>query len=199
MLRHDGHRSAPAVRALAGQHFIEHDAQAVQIGARVHPVPLRLLGTDVVGRPQNLPGAGCAGVFHRTTRQTEIDQHRRVVLAQHHVGGLQVSMQNPEHVNHAKGFGDAAKVVQTFVDAQRIPQPIAKVAAWDVFHGEILIVRQGPEIVNLGDGAVRDARDDFVFALEALCVIQFARRRAAVHDLEHDIAPQPLAACKEYR
>jgi hypothetical protein len=37
------------------------------------------------------------------------------------------------------------------------------------------MLRQRAEVVDLGDRAVRDARDDLVFALEAFGVIQLAR------------------------
>ena len=83
-------------------------------------------------------------------------------------------MQNSEHVNDAQRLGDGAQVVQAFVDAQRIAQTIAQVAAGKVFHRQIQVPRQGAEIIDLGDGAMRDAGDDFVFALEAFGVVHFA-------------------------
>jgi hypothetical protein len=93
----------------------------------------------------------------------------------------------------------AAQVVQAFIDAHGIAQPVAQVAAGEIFHGQILMIGQGPEIVDLGDGAMRDAGNDFVFALKALGIVQFARRFAAAHDFEHHVAPQAFAARQKHR
>ena len=88
----------------------------------------------------------------------------------------------------------AAQVVQALVDAHGIAQPVAQVAARDVLHGEVLMLRQCAEVVDFRDGAVLNARDDLVLALESLAVVDLALRGAAAHDFEHDVAPQPLAA-----
>ena len=86
-------------------------------------------------------------------------------------------MQDAEHVDHAQRLGDRAQVVQALIDAHRVAQPVAQIAAGNVFHREILMMRQRAEIVDLGDGAVRDAGDDLVFALEALRIVELARAR----------------------
>ena len=92
-----------------------------------------------------------------------------------------------------------AQVVQTFIDAHGVAQSVAQIAARNVFHRQILVMRQRAEIVDLRDGAMGDARDDFVLALKAVGVVQFARRSAAAHHFEHHVAAQPFAAGEVHR
>ena len=47
-----------------------------------------------------------------------------------------------------------AQVVQALVDAHGVAQPVAQIAAGDVLHGEVLMLRQRAEVVDLRDGAV---------------------------------------------
>jgi hypothetical protein len=58
------HGGAAGVRFLAGQHFVEDDAEAVEIGARVEHLTECLLGAHVVWRAAQHAGAGagCAAI-----------------------------------------------------------------------------------------------------------------------------------------
>src|SRR5580700_4029381 len=58
VLLHDGHSAAAPIRPLAGEHFVEHDPQAVEVGAHVDPLTLCLFWADVIGRTEHLADAG---------------------------------------------------------------------------------------------------------------------------------------------
>ena len=63
-------------------------------------------------------------------------------------------MQDAEHMDDAQRLGDGAQVIQALIDAHGVTQPVAQVAAGDVLHGEILMLRERTEVVDLRDGAV---------------------------------------------
>ena len=90
----------PEKRHLAGQHFVEHDAQGIEIAAGIAALSFDLLGRNVVGRAHGgrelgeseAAGASIAG-------DAEVDELDVVVLVDHYVFRLQVAMHDAVRVN----------------------------------------------------------------------------------------------------
>ena len=80
----------------AGEHLIEHDADRVQIGARIGSGPGHELGSDIAdGADQRLRrrrrGHG--------TRQTEVGELDLTIGAQEHIVGLEVTVDNARRMH----------------------------------------------------------------------------------------------------
>ena len=108
-------------------------------------------------------------------------------------------MQNPKDMDHAQGFGDRSQIIEGLLDADGIAQALAKIAAREVFHGEIQMFGQAAEVVDFRDGTVRDARNDLVFPVKPLAILTLARSAAATHHLEHDVAAHAFTAREKHR
>src|ERR1700727_3782931 len=98
-------------------------------------------------------------------------------------------MQYPEYMDDAQRCGDGTQVVQTLIDSQGIAQARPQIAAGEVFHRQVQMARLGAEIIDLGDRAMTDAGNYFVFSLETFRVVEFSLGLAAIHDFEHYVAP----------
>ena len=92
---------------MAGQHFVQNDAQGVQVAARVTPLPFDLFRGNVFRRSPRLgelaerqpPRAGVGS-------DTEIDQLDAVVGVDHDVFRLQIAVHDPVPVDVVERVAD---------------------------------------------------------------------------------------------
>ena len=112
LLEMGGHHGVVAVSLkgeLAGDHFIERDAEGVEIGAIVDGVAFDLFGGHVVEGAESGAGhreaaiAGGAG-------DAEVHELNRAVGGDHHVGGLDVSMDDVLFVGVTEGVENLVDV-----------------------------------------------------------------------------------------
>ena len=105
---HDGEGIGPLKRGLAGQHFVEHDSQRVDVAAAVAALALDLFGRDVFGRAHHLGKLGerqPARAF--LAGDAEVDQLDAVFGIDHDVFGLQVAMHDAVVVDVGERVGNA--------------------------------------------------------------------------------------------
>ena len=80
MFERDRDRRLAVERQPPGDHLVEHDAERIQIGARVELAALRLLGRDVRDAAHHHPGLGDADrVFRDRARDAEVAELHDVV------------------------------------------------------------------------------------------------------------------------
>ena len=99
--------------ALAGHGLVEHDAQAVDVGAAVDTQcderlaqRLEMLGRHVVDRPAQGGRIGGGSVLgHGLARQVEVKQHRHAVGGDQHVRRLDVAVEHAAVVGMGEGLG----------------------------------------------------------------------------------------------
>jgi hypothetical protein len=95
----------PLERPAAGQHPVEHDAQAVNVagGAQRLGVAVDLFRRQVRQRANHHPGSGHPRVRGSAPAgQAEVHHHRFPALVHHHVGRLQVPVDDPRLVGHVQ-------------------------------------------------------------------------------------------------
>ena len=92
---HRGHARAARERRLAGQQFIKHRAQAIDIRARRQTAAtFRLLGRDVGRRSEDGECASDPGVALDQLGETEVTEQRLAASIEQHVARLDVAMQD---------------------------------------------------------------------------------------------------------
>ena len=101
---------------MAGQHFMQHDPEAEDVGPMVDSLAARLLGRHVRRRAEYHAGLGlgrcaCDGAGIATEHshefgEPEVDDLRVAVVGQHHVGRLQIPVDDAFVVRAREAFGD---------------------------------------------------------------------------------------------
>src|SRR5205807_9666043 len=86
------HGRAAGVRLPPPQHLVEHDAEAVEIRARIELLAERLLRAHVIRRAAQYAGAGAGRAAVERPSESEVDERDVIIFAQHHVRRLQVAV-----------------------------------------------------------------------------------------------------------
>jgi hypothetical protein len=100
--------------------------------------------------------------------ETKIQHLGRAVGGDHHVGGLQVTMDDAAIVGGLEGLGDLPRDGDRLVDRDRAAgQTRRQRLARDVFHDEISRTFVVGQLVNAGDVRVLECAERLRLALEA--------------------------------
>ena len=141
-------------RPLAREHFIQHQAQRINVAAHGDFFSGQLFGRHV-GRSAaaHFVAADVVG----DSRQAKIGDHDLAAAVEHDVGRLQVAMQNALGVGRGQSGAKLARDVERFVRRQPAdaPQQRSQVFAIDVLHGEKCLAVDFADVVhaaNIGMG-----------------------------------------------
>jgi hypothetical protein len=110
----DRHRVVGGERLCAGQHLEQHDAQAVQVAARIELLAVPLLRAHVVRRAEDQPGIGDLELQRLVLGEPEINQRHLLIDPQHDVAGLEVAVQDARRMQRAERARDLRGEVQRF-------------------------------------------------------------------------------------
>ena len=125
-----------------GQQLPQHDAQAVDVGARVGDLAARLLGREVRRAPEHHAGRGVLLLEH-AARQPEVGQLHLAEVAEQDVGRRDVAVDQVQvavAVDVGERAGDLAADVQRDVERDAGPRAhaavpdLAQVLALDQLH-----------------------------------------------------------------
>ncbi len=167
-LRHDRLGGGAGVRGLAGEHFVQHHTERVDVGSRIYlALAGGLLGTHVCRCADHDPGFGepFAG---RRLRQGPSDAeigHHRLAIAEQDVLGLDVAVNYTVAVGIVEGepylAGDSLGVLDWELPLPRetLPQRFAL----DEWHRE---PEQGRAVLRTGVGLARVVHRDDMRVLE---------------------------------
>ncbi len=200
-------RRRPRERPPTGAKFVEHAAEAEDVGASVDAVPFAsgLFGAHVVGRA-DVPGGTEVLVLEG---QAEVGEERLVGGVKQDVGGLDVAMDQLVVVGMVRRLGHVSHEPRCFPEREggRL-HPLPEIAALNVFGDDVakatrgvaqVVDRHDVRVVELGEDAplgkidldVRGAGDlfrerhlDGHFAVKFLVLGQ-------VHTTEPALAQQP--------
>ena len=131
-------RGVADVRRLAGEHFIKHGGERIDVGASVdHAIAGRLLGRHVLRRAERQSGLGdppAAGI-RDGQRDAEVGDDRLPVLEQD-VLGLEVAVDDAVTVGVVERIGDGHRDANGVVDRKLLLalQPVPQRLALDVRH-----------------------------------------------------------------
>ena len=196
-------RVAPAKRRLAGDHLVEHDAEAEHVAPVIGLLSGRLLGRAVahravrdadlgerVVRARRGARPGVGALAHQHLGQAEVQDLGLAPRAHDDVRGLEVA------VHDAAGVGDRECVGQLDRDRER-GKRLERAAAHELLERRALDVLQHdvveavglPDVVDGLDVGVVEDRAQRRLALEAPPG-RLARRRVGTQRLDHDHAAE---------
>jgi len=174
MLHHHPHRRLVGKRQLARQHFENHHAQRVEVGAVIHGRAHDLFGRHVGRRAQDVTGlrqAQRTGLISPSglARNAKV-AHQHVALAvKHDVGRLDVPMDDTLPMSIVQRGGDLSEQMAQLVKRQTTDaQHVLEGAAVHVAHDNVGRVVRAVEIVHRQDVGMLQPRDDARLAPEAL-------------------------------
>ena len=113
----------------AGHHLVQHRAEAEDVRPRVDLAALRLFGRHVRGRADDLPPRSAATVRVRRRgaigrleqlRQPEVEDLDAIVVGDHHVRRLQVTVDDAGFVRRGEGIGNLHAVAQRLRDGEAL-------------------------------------------------------------------------------
>ena len=151
-------------RPRAGQHLVEHGAEAEDVRARVRRAPFGLFGRHVGRRAHHVAAGRACRVELRIGEpgDAEVEQlgDRGVAAAQHHdVGRLQIAVQDAAVVRGLDRVGDLARPAAR----RRRDQRTAQRVALQVLEDEVV----GTDVVDLADVWMVERRNRARFDLRS--------------------------------
>ena len=186
------------VRETAGQQFVQHDAQRVDIGPDVEVIhhPVELLGAHVLQRAHDASVAsqhrGERRVLLHASGDTEVDDLRLAGRAHQNIARLQVAVDD----SLVMAVGDRETGLPEEADAITSGEGVLageggdRQGIVDVFHHEVRDRAAGhglrPDVVDLGDTGMSQAAEDLRLILEPLHGL--GRQRARADDFHGDRA-----------
>ena len=153
-------------RALAREHFVQHETERVHIGPRREPSPFQLLRRHVAGCPRNL---GRVAPLVGQIRETEVREVRLAPSVDQHVRGLQIAMQNLAVVGRRETGAELACELERLVRRQPAdaPQQRREILAVDVLHREEVLAAGFADVVHAAHVRMRDLPREPNFLMEA--------------------------------
>ena len=153
--------------ALASEHFVEHDAEAVDVAAGGDLGAFELLGGHVSGRAAaNLGALDLAG----PAGEPEIHDADLAAAIDHDVGGLEVAVEHALLVRGGETGADAAREFEGLVGgkAADAAEQRGEILAVDELHGDVVEALVDADVVNAADVGVRDLAGDADFVEKTL-------------------------------
>ena len=197
-------RVAAAERGHAGDHLVEHDAEAEDVGAVVGGLARRLLRGAVAHRAvghadvrQGIVGlrrrrrAALRGVRHEHLGEAEVEDPRLAAGPDDDVGGLEVAVDDPARVSHREGVGDLDRDRESGERLERPPvHELLEGRPFHVLQHDVVEAVRLPDVVDALDVRVVEGGAQGRLALEAP-PRGLARGELRLQGLDHDGAAEP--------
>src|SRR5882724_4177007 len=150
---------AARVGRYAGEHFIQNDAQAIDVGPFVHLLTQNLLRRHVLRRSDDIAGLGQLGVsLALRRRDAEVHDLEQTVVVDQDVRWFQIAVHDAGLVRnrHAGRNVDAEFDRALENDRLFVDDLAAQSMGRKIFHGDGVIAADVEEIVDADDVLVRD-------------------------------------------
>ena len=185
-------RGVRVIRQVAREHLIEHDAEGIQVAARVGIEALGLLGRDIVHGADGLPAALLVNVLERG--DAEVSDLDHVIVRDHDVLRLDVPVDDAVGVRVLQRLADLRGVVQRLRGAEYtvLRHALFERLALDELHDNILRLAAVADIVDRNDIRLREHGDRVRLRLKAVFQLGI-RRHLIAQDLDGNIAVQLVA------
>ena len=184
-------RGVSGVGTLAGQHFVEQDAEAVYIGSSVHLHAFGLLGTHIERAAQDGSRGSQLGVDLHFLGNAKVAQQGGTVATEKNVLRLDVSVNNSPLVSEIQRAADVHQQLKRLQRIHSQVDAVFQVAAVDVFHRDPDQISGGADIEDCDDVRMLEGGDDPPLVHEALDEGR-AVALAGGHGLETDVPVQGL-------
>ena len=188
---HMHHRQREAVigdvRRIAGEHFVEQHAKAVQVGASIHRLATNLFRTHVARRAERQAGAGHDRAAAEALGDAKIGEHWAAIFTEQDILRLDVAVDDAAMVGVMQGAGDGPGDVQAFVERQAGADVVLQGLAGQILHGQVVGALVGGDVIDGDDVRVAELGDDPTFVQEALGEF-IVRGEDGLNDLQRDMA-----------
>ena len=119
-------------------------------------------------RAEDQPLVGDFHLERHVFGETEVDQRDAVVVAQHHVAGLEVAMKNSHFVDGLQRVREIARIRQRLPRGESFGHALAQVAAREMLHRQEQVIVGDAEIVDAHDVRMADLAQHLEFLQEPL-------------------------------
>ena len=174
------------VGAAAGEHFIQHHAEGVDVGTAVYVCrALGLLWADVVGCADRF-FTGERGVAFPHLGNTKIREEGTAVLVKQNVVWLQIAVHDAHLVGRIQRLGHALQDGQRLGHRQRaVGQLLLERAALHQAHHQVRLTLLVAVVVHFDHVGMFEAGDGFGFALEPFEQAGLVQKRLGQHFQGH--------------
>ena len=165
----DGHGAVTVKRQTAGEHFIQHNTDRVDVGAGIGAFSLGLLRADIVYRADSLVADGLA-LRAGEARNAEVHHLDGAVRQQHDVLRLDIAVDNALGMCMLQGAQHLCGKMHGFLPGQRTAALLEVFLQGDavhIFHDDVLQLVGDRYIVDLDDVGMAEDRDGLRFVFEA--------------------------------
>ena len=193
--RGDVGEAAAAEGRPSGEHLVEHDAQRVQVGARVDLATQRLFRRDVLARPEHAAGLRQTRLLQRTG-DPEIGHAHPAVVADQDVAGLQIAVDAAPRVGGGEAVRDLRRDRDRVGDRDHplLPEALPQIGAVDQLEHEVRAAVHVAAIEQLDGVRARDPLEDAGLAIEP--GERLGRLGGVeVQQLDGDLAARLLVGC----
>jgi len=199
MFEYNGDTRISIVRHLAGEDFIEYDAETVNIRVGADFVSLGLLGTHVMWCANDSAGrchtgsAGCGASY------TEIGEYGRAVLTIHDIFGFDIAVHDAFFVSKSQRrsnlfhSGDAVAQFDALLDSV-----VKRYAARQIFHGNVVIAVVRSDIIDGNDMLMSEVGNDACLVQKAFTEAAVVLIQLAVHHFDGHLAVESDMAGQIY-
>jgi hypothetical protein len=173
----------------AGEHFVDHNAGRPKIGPLIHVFSASLLGTHVGHGSDPGPRTGQPGIV--TPGHPEIQDLDLAAVGHHHVGRLDVAVDDSGPVRHRQAIGQLNCIVEHFADLQGTAGDL-------VFQRIALVIGHGdkqlliPEIFAFQSRRANLVDDGNIWMIERRSSPCFAGQSRARPGVRHQVSGQEL-------
>ncbi len=169
-LVHHFQRGFAGERHVAGHHFVQDQAERVEVRAIVGWFPFHLLRRHIARRAEKRAGARHADrAFFKRFRQAEIADKNLVVFIHQQVLRLQVAMDHAFGMRGGEGLGNLLRELQDAIHRHLgiVADDVLQVLALDEGHGNETQAADIAHVVNAQNIFVRNLAGENQFLLEA--------------------------------
>ena len=159
--------AVPLERLLADQHFIQDDAEPVDVGPSVQWLAFRLFRAEVIGAAQRGVVQCQPDVLVQLLGDSEIGEYRGSILAKQDVRRLDIAVDDAPAMQEIEAIANDLHQFERRLGAHSRADALLQVAVLEVFHGNIVPLADDADIVDGDDVAVIQRGDDPAFVAEA--------------------------------
>ena len=196
------HRVLAGERRLAGHHLVHHDAERVEVAARVGLRALGLLGREVRRGAHDRAGLGEVRLGGRVhgPGDAEVGDLHLAVRTDQDVGRLDVAVGEPGLVGEPERGGDLGGDLGGLLGGEPLVglQDLGERATLHVLHRDEVGAFVLAPVVDVDDVGVAEVGGGLGLAAEALDEVG-VDRELGEQDLDRDLAVEQLVACARRR
>ncbi|MNP05641.1 hypothetical protein D3C76_975960 [compost metagenome] len=182
-------RIGAAVGQLAGEDFVEHHAEGIEVGAAVDLLAARLLRAHVAGRADGETGLGELGAILQGLGDAEVREHRRAIGAEQDVGRFHIPVDQALGMGIAERRSDLAQPEDALLRRHALGDALFERAVGQVLHGHVVVAADMADVMDGDRVRMAEPRQGLALAQKAFAEAPVGGQGRG-HDLQRHLALQ---------